>query len=140
MANQTIEIDIVNLSRNSLGEGSSSTTLRRMRGVPSSLYRVSTIQKYSRNHTEHHTAGHTAFKSKVTLREERLPVGLGIVSGRGSDVFLADMISDMEADSTKAEVVGKERYYAESVFAEDGIRGDFSVHEPQGVAQQMLSE
>lgn len=41
-------------------------------------------------------AGFTSFKSRLTNKEEHLPVALGVISGRGSDVMLADLISDLE--------------------------------------------
>ncbi|KAJ4305605.1 hypothetical protein N0V90_001136 [Kalmusia sp. IMI 367209] len=44
-------------------------------------------------------AGHTAYKSRITDREERLPAAIGIIGGRGSDVSLAEFVADFATAS-----------------------------------------
>jgi hypothetical protein len=36
----------------------------------------------------------------LTNQEQRLPAGLGVISGRGSDVMLAEFIADFEQQSS----------------------------------------
>ncbi|KAF2489454.1 putative glutamyl-tRNA amidotransferase subunit A [Lophium mytilinum] len=55
-------------------------------------------------------AGRTPFKSRLSDQEEWLPVGLGVISGRGSDVMLADLIADLESQQSQTGDVDGSKY------------------------------
>ena len=70
------------------------------------------------------TAGHTSYVSRLTGQKHELPAGLGIISGKGSDVMLAELFADFEEWSAAKPSAPHEHRFSKSPEAQQPLLVD----------------